>query len=156
MRLRDHPLLSYRGYATWPPAWISRQETRGSSPQGEVGELREVRRYQDKPGRIFLIMDYEGAEYTGCLLMEYHFACDAMVGLLQRCYGMSMNAIGSLDLPLAFGTFRKAYGSQTWHSCSNCSHWPKGQHEQRLVAPETEQLCNECKSLAESGNCNNL
>jgi hypothetical protein len=44
-------------------------------------------------------------------------------------------------------TYRKASGCQTWHFCSNCSHWPKEDYEEQGVVPGTGQLCNECKVL---------
>jgi hypothetical protein len=44
-------------------------------------------------------------------------------------------------------TYRKASGCQTWHFCSNCSHWPEEHYEEQVVVPGTGQLCNECKVL---------
>jgi hypothetical protein len=147
MKLRDHPIMSYRGYSVWPPIWVSRIGTMPQSFHGEVGNLRRARSSSDRAGRIFLTIEHEGVEYTGCVLMEYQFACESILALLQGCHGMSIEAIGSLDLPLAFGTFRKASGSQTWHFCESCSHWPEDNYEQRLAPPPKEPLCNQCKTL---------
>jgi hypothetical protein len=44
-------------------------------------------------------------------------------------------------------TYRKASDCQTWHFCSNCSHWPEEHYEEQVVVPGTGQLCNECKVL---------
>ena len=112
VHLQNHPLMVFRGYSVWPPIWVDHTGTSESIPSGEVGVLRQVRCYPDNPRRIFLTMEYEGKDYTGCLLMEYEFSCESIVKLLEGCTGLTMEAIGSLEMPLAFGTCRKAHTGQ--------------------------------------------
>jgi hypothetical protein len=64
MELRDHPLMTYRGLPSWPPAWTWIGGTDNQYPKGEVGILKEITLSQIEPAdRIFLYMDYEDASY---------------------------------------------------------------------------------------------
>ena len=101
MKLRNHPTFSCRGFNLWPPTWLS-QGISTSTPQGEVGILREVRWYPDNPLRLFLTIEHDGAEYEGRLLMAYDLLSMAMVALLEDCKGMTIEAIGSLEIPFVF------------------------------------------------------
>lgn len=156
MRLRDHPVMSYRGSPMWPPVWVGIGVTQGTSPHGEVGRLKEVRSYLNRPRRLFMTMDYQGAQYTGALLFDDSISCEQIYKLLQRYCGLLILEIGNLDVPLDLNrvsTYRKASACQTWHFCSNCSHWPEGNFEQLVIPPETGEVCNECKTLREERNC---
>jgi hypothetical protein len=155
MHLRDHPLLSYRGYFMWPPIWVG-VGGRGESPQGEIGRLRDVRCYPDKPGRIFLIIDNAGAQYTGCLLFDDTLAWERISAFLRRCRGMLIKEIGSLDMPPVLDlerVYRKNSGHQTWHFCANCSHWPSEDFQEQPMPLASDELCNECKTLQQERNC---
>ena len=44
MQLRDHPLMTYRGNRSWPPAWLWTAGYETTHPQGEVGILKAVLR----------------------------------------------------------------------------------------------------------------
>ncbi len=103
-----------------------------------------------------MTMDYHGARYTGALLFDDNVSCEQMYKLLQRCCGLLTLDIGNLDVPLDFdlvNIYRKALACQTWHFCTNCSHWPAEDFEQLTILPESGQLCNECKTLREARNC---
>jgi hypothetical protein len=76
----------------------------GKKPQGEVGSLTEVRCYPTKPGEAYLIINYEGAQYTGCLLFDNEVFCEQLSKMLQGYCGMDILDIGSLDLPPAVET----------------------------------------------------
>jgi hypothetical protein len=66
MKLRDHPLLSYRGVISWPPTWL----WGGGDAVGEVGVLKDVMLCSIKPyEKCFLIMEHEGRKYVGTLLV---------------------------------------------------------------------------------------
>jgi hypothetical protein len=140
----------------WPPVWVGIAAPLGRTPIGEVGRLLEVRRYPDRPSRIFMTMEYDGAHYTGALLFDDNAACAQVYSTLRRYCGASILAVGSLDVPLDLDeltTYRKASACQTWHCCMNCSHWPEDKFEQRPMLPDGGELCNECKTLQEHGNC---
>ena len=101
VQLRSHPILSYRGFNLWPPTWVSPSKST-STPQGEVGVLRKVRCYPDNPLRLFLTMEYSGAEYEGRLLMEYDLLSMVLVSLLETYTGMTIESIGNLEVPFVF------------------------------------------------------
>ena len=48
--------------------------------------------------------------------------------------------------------YRKVADSQTWHFCSNCTHWPKDDYEESTL-PVSGDACNQCKALHHEGNC---
>ena len=52
-------------------------------------------------------MEHEGAEYIGYLLMEYEFLGEYMARILKDCMGMTIESIGSLEVPLALETGKK-------------------------------------------------
>jgi len=99
MELREHPLLSYRGLASWPPVWLWVDGQEDKKPKGEIGKLREVRlSIIEPPNKCFLLINYEGATYIGCLLINDLAFCAQMAELLQGYYGYSIRDIGGLDL----------------------------------------------------------
>ena len=102
--------MMFRGYSLWPPVWVDHTGISKSIPSGEPGILLKVQCHPDNPRRIFLTMEHEAAEYTACLLMEYEFACESIGRLLAANTGLTMEQVGSLEVPLAFDTFRKARG----------------------------------------------
>src|SRR5215475_11818619 len=99
MKLREHPLLSYRGIPSWPPVWLWTAGQEDKKPKGEVGKLREVRlSLIEPPNKCFLLIDHDEATYMGCLLINDLAFCAQIAELLQRHYGFSVRDIGSLDL----------------------------------------------------------
>ena len=100
MHLRDHPTLL--GFYRWPPTWVDYQGPSEATPKGELGVLRKVQCYSYNSRVIFLTIEFDGCEYMGCLVMEFE-VLGAYVGLLlEDCLGMSIDSIGSLEVPLAF------------------------------------------------------
>jgi hypothetical protein len=156
MRLREHPFMSYRGYPMWPPIWVGMGPRTGESPQGEIGHLREVRCYPDKPRRVFLVIDHDGSQYTGCLLFDDSRFSEQICNFLKAYYGTLTSAIGDLEIPPFLEwvtTYRKASDGQTWHFCSNCSYWPEADYEEQAIAPGTGEFCNQCKALLQEQRC---
>lgn len=51
--------------------------------------------------------------------------------------------------------YRKANGSDTWHFCTNCQHWPSSGYTSHAggSAPASGELCNECLGKENNGNC---
>jgi hypothetical protein len=102
MQLRDHPLLTVRSICNWPPAWVRLGRLKGKAPKtltGEIGVLKEVRYYEDRPGRVYLTVDHNGTAYVGCLLLDDQSFCKHAFEHLRRCYGMAIEAVGSSELP---------------------------------------------------------
>lgn len=99
MQLRDHPLVSYRGHHTWPPVWVCRVgQSKDRTPQGEIGLLKKVLYEPDSRGKIFLVIDYQEAEYVGCMLFDSRLFCEQVAERLLGRQGMSIEALGSLDI----------------------------------------------------------
>jgi hypothetical protein len=101
MALRNHLLMSYKGVHSWPPAWNCLGDGLNRHPRGEVGVLREVKVPVKNPfNRCFLVIEYKGATYMGCLLIDDIAFCDQVSKFLERHCGESIEHIGGLDLSL--------------------------------------------------------
>src|SRR5262249_30240825 len=69
--LRNHPLLSQRGFHSWPPVWACTGGVKNQRPKGEVGILRKVILSRVHPTqRCYLEIDHEGSKYMGCLIID--------------------------------------------------------------------------------------
>jgi hypothetical protein len=66
---------------------------------GEIGVLKEVRCYEDRPGRVYLTVDHGGTAYVACVLLDDQRFCKHAFEHLRRCYGMAIQAVGSSELP---------------------------------------------------------
>src|SRR5689334_8540756 len=99
MLLRDHPLMSYRGIATWPPRWHARGDGTAPPVAGEVGVLTEVTiyhpgsQYQRSP-QLFLFMEHHGHEYLAAVLLSDTAFCLQIGRMLQKHYGRRLEEIG--------------------------------------------------------------
>lgn len=104
MLLRNHPLMRYRGIASWPPAWTWIGGGEKKRPQGEIGILRSVARPAAQPAdRCFLYIDHQGSSYVGCLLIDDQAFCSQIVKLLRDCLDRPIAKIANLDLsPVSF------------------------------------------------------
>ncbi len=55
---------------------------------------------------------------------------------------------------MARPNFRRKNGSDTWHFCTNCQHWPTSDYQSHTGGtPSTGELCDECKGKERNGNC---
>ena len=99
--------MTYRGYPMWPPIWVGVGATRGKNPEGEAGRLVTLRRYPNKPQRIFFVMEYEGDQYTGCLLFDNNALCDQAYDFLMTAYPQTgaegTVEVGAIEAPQAEG-----------------------------------------------------
>jgi hypothetical protein len=50
-------------------------------------------------------------------------------------------------------SFRRRRGTDTWHFCSNCSHWPREDYDERMTNPWNGHYCPECLRKRASGAC---
>src|SRR5262245_661534 len=99
MNLREHPLMTYRGLRTWPPAWSWTDGLENHHPKGEVGTLKAIFRSKiEPPDRCFLLISYEGSEYLGCLIFDDQAFCRQVTNLLEAHCNRSIAEIGSIDL----------------------------------------------------------
>ena len=99
MLLRDHPLMSYKGFPSWPPVWTWTDGLEKKNAQGEVGVFRRVVQSNIQPSnRCFLFIDYEESSYIGDLTVDDSVFCDQITKLLQGCCNRPIAEIGGLDL----------------------------------------------------------
>ena len=64
--------------------------------------LQKAQCYPYNHRLIFLTIEFEGCEYIGCLIMDFEFLGEYMEMLLAHCLGMSIESIGSLEVPFTF------------------------------------------------------
>jgi hypothetical protein len=92
MLLRDHPLMSYKGFPSWPPVWTWIDGLENKRPKGEIGFFRRVVQSNIQPSnRCFLFIDYEESSYIGDLTLDDSVFCDqtnnqTLAGLLQSSH----------------------------------------------------------------------
>jgi hypothetical protein len=99
MKLRTHPLMSYRGVPNWPPTWVWIDGPEESRPKGEIGILRSVLLSKLQPAnRCFLLIFHEDSSYLGCLLFDNEIFCRQITKLLQSYCNHSIAEIGSLNI----------------------------------------------------------
>jgi hypothetical protein len=98
MRLRDHPWMNHRTIKTWPPVWVWIGGSKDKKPKGEVGTLKDVRRYEANTNRCFLVIEHEQELYVGCIHLENRLLCDELYELLTKEIGQSLASIGALDI----------------------------------------------------------
>ena len=99
MKLRDHPLMSYKGAPSWPPAWLWRDGHKTTHPNGEVGTLKEVIPSTVAPyTSCFLIIRYRRAEYIGALLLSDPVFYREIYRVLVQSCGETIRDIGDIDL----------------------------------------------------------
>jgi hypothetical protein len=65
---------------------------------GEVGRLKKILYEADSEGKIFLVIDYQEAEYVGCVLFDSKRFCEQVAHRLRSQQGVSIEALGSLDI----------------------------------------------------------
>ena len=98
MKLRDHPLMRYRGTSNWPPVWTRTRERVVTTIKGEIGVLLYVHSNPLSCNRCYLVMDYEHDTYVGTLLFSDQAFCNQVCRLLNFHLNKSIKEIGDLDL----------------------------------------------------------
>lgn len=103
MRLRDHPLMNYRGIPNWPPRWLPRKDIGGEQLHGELGVLREVvvssgSPYNQQLSQLFLFMDHGGKPYVAAVLFNEAMFCRQVGEVMKKYYGRTLEEIGGLDV----------------------------------------------------------
>src|SRR5215475_11609485 len=100
MKLRDHPLMVYKGVPSWPPAWLRRVHSYDNThPTGELGILKDVLPSTLPPPKIcFLIIEHCDAEYIGSLLLSDPVFCREIWTILVQNCGNAMRDIGEIDM----------------------------------------------------------
>jgi hypothetical protein len=90
--------MSYKGIPNWPPVWTHGYSLVVRSVKGEVGTLKHVMIHPQMPTRCYLVIEYEGERYTGCLLFNERNFCQQIAKLLDFYLGRPIKEIGDLDV----------------------------------------------------------
>ncbi len=93
MKLRDHPLMIYRGVQNWPPVWC---HTGKQSLKGEIGVLASADTAR-QGNRCYVSMDFEDERYTGTLLFDDVVFGWFVTKSFKDRIGASIKDIGDLD-----------------------------------------------------------
>jgi hypothetical protein len=99
VKLREHPLMFFRGHHNWPPVWSSLREEEDKHFKGEMGTLKkvEVRDVADL-SVCFLWMEHEAEQYIGCFVFTDASFARLVSGLLEVHLGHSIEEIGGLEI----------------------------------------------------------
>jgi hypothetical protein len=90
--------MNHRTIKTWPPTWIWIGGSRDKERKGEVGILRDVRRYEATTYRCFLVIEHEQELYLRCMHLENRLLGDEIYELLRNEMGQSIAKIGAIDI----------------------------------------------------------
>jgi hypothetical protein len=96
LKLRDHPLLKYRGAQNWPPVWTRGTKGMVNTVKGEVGVLKEVYYDAGRSNKCFLVIDYQLQSYMGCITCSTRSFCTQLTHFLRGHIGHSIEDIGHL------------------------------------------------------------
>jgi hypothetical protein len=96
LKLRDHPLMRYRGISNWPPVWV--QESGAKKFSGEIGVLKYVFSRRGPSSKCYLIIEYERETLVGTLLFDNETFCERISSLLRSQVGHTLTKIGDLDV----------------------------------------------------------
>jgi hypothetical protein len=100
MKLREHPLLSYRGVSNWPPVWIGKDGRHLKQSESDRAILKDVVQSKKAPlTRCYLMIEAEGEEYVGAVLFDDHFSCRQISRLLLEHRGEPVHKVGEIDVP---------------------------------------------------------
>lgn len=101
MKLREHPLMRYRGVSNWPPVWTpsSGGAVLSSSLKGEIGTLKELDCESITSKSCNLMIEYDNQDYIATLLFDDGMFCWLTCVELKKHIGKSLKEIGNLDLP---------------------------------------------------------
>ena len=62
----------------------------------------------------------------------------------NRFYPLAAPCIEKALTSVIDGEYRKTTTGDTWHLCSDCSHWPVDDYISTQDVPDNSTICNEC------------
>jgi hypothetical protein len=97
-KLRDHPIMNYRGVPAWPPLWTQTRRDGVKKLSGELGVLIYVHASCPNSRKCYLVTEYENENYLGTLLFDDPAVCSQITTLLEQNLRKPIKEIGDLDL----------------------------------------------------------
>jgi hypothetical protein len=98
MKLRDHPLMNYRGMKSWPPVWVESSKKSPRKLMGEFGSFLGATLRDEMPMRLFVEMELWDHRYMGCVFISDVVFCRQVYSLLRSKKGLGIRDIGDLDV----------------------------------------------------------
>ena len=99
MKLRDHPLLSYKGLRSWPPLWVRIDDVSKCQVESdETGTLIQVRIDNLADCKIMLRMEYSGHEYAAVLMFDAQEFCLRVYQALKHYVGRAVKQLGEVEI----------------------------------------------------------
>jgi hypothetical protein len=95
MKLRDHPQMSYKGTANWPPLWHCISTKEEETAEGEIGVLHSVRGWSNK---IVLRIEHDAEIFETSLRFENKQFCSSVYNLLKVLHGYPIDFIAGRDV----------------------------------------------------------
>lgn len=100
LKLRDHPLMSYRGASNWPPVWVQNTPGGVKTLKGEIGVLKYVFMRQGPADKCYLTLEHQNQSFVGALNFDDPSFCERICRLLQSNVGRPIKQIGNLDIDI--------------------------------------------------------
>jgi hypothetical protein len=97
MRLRDYPLMSYRGVCNWPPVWVGIAEEK-RRPRSETASLMKSVLENFIGREQIALAHHTRSHYLGTLLFDDRAFCLQIYQVLTNNCGKSIYQIGAIDL----------------------------------------------------------
>ena len=85
--------MKFKELPAWPPDWSGSDR----SATGEVGVLKSYRALYRQSNYVAMVIDYDGAEYTGMLKIEPALRHKA-VAALDAHKGRTIKEIGEVEI----------------------------------------------------------
>ena len=99
LQLRDHRSFKREsGFVVWPPVWTKMGVDKRIVLTGEIGYLRQVLTSESSVKILFLLIAHQGSQYMGAMTFDDATFCRQLCELLKSKIGLSIKAIGDLDL----------------------------------------------------------
>jgi hypothetical protein len=98
MKLRDHPLMFYKGFRSWPPMWVCVDNSSKRPVEGdEIGTLMQATIHGLGESRITLRMNNEHGEYLAIVDFDDHTFCMQAYERLKNYVGKSIRDAGDME-----------------------------------------------------------
>lgn len=98
MKLREHPLMRYRGTPNWPPKWLQHNTHGVKVIEGEMGVLKFVHARDGPSDKCVLVIEHQRELFVGILLFDNQNFCAQICSLLKAQVGRSIPDIGDLQV----------------------------------------------------------
>ena len=86
-------------------------------------------------------------------IFGFLFATRCFGGFTEKCTAAAIYFRDAYEYLQMATEYRRTINTEIWHFCSNCSGWPTENYIVTKNFPLTYQICNDCLSKNQSGDC---